>query len=86
MCNYKEFIKGINFLAKLGKCLGCRAGDGWSECPVRICALEKNVDYCFNCSEYPCELINKFRWMRKYSDDLKAKGYKEYIKEKLSKI
>jgi len=85
ICDYEEFIKGLRSLANLTLCLGCRAGDGWEECPVRKCALKKEVKYCIECNEYPCELINRFKSMRICSDELKAKGFEKYIKEKLGK-
>ena len=29
-----------------------------SECPVRICVMERNLDSCAFCSDYPCERLN----------------------------
>ncbi len=53
--------KGIN-REKL-PCLGCRSVKG--RCPVisdtcetYICATERHVDFCFKCSEFPCDKLN----------------------------
>ena len=56
--DYDEFVKGLEWLAsQIEPCKGCRMGGGWSwwpDCPVRICCSEKQVDFCYQCSEFPC--------------------------------
>jgi len=34
-------------------CVGCRCKDG--ECSVKKCCLEKELNYCFLCDEFPCD-------------------------------
>ncbi|WP_105615310.1 DUF3795 domain-containing protein [Vallitalea okinawensis] len=56
-CEYKE---------KCG-CKGCRESKGimfWGECKLAKCAIEKKLDHCGLCSNFPC-------------DDLKAFAYDE---------
>ncbi len=58
--NYKggsseETIKGLEILSKCACAFSCKGGGGWSGCPVRKCCIAKGVDFCFECSEFPCE-------------------------------
>jgi len=46
-------------------CCGCRAKTGVHfshcyECSIRLCAMEKGVDNCALCSDYPCVDIQEF--------------------------
>ena len=37
-------------------CPGCGGGDGNQSCKIAKCSMEHGgVEYCFQCSEYPCE-------------------------------
>lgn len=37
-------------------CPGCGGGEGNQSCKIAKCSMEhSNVEYCFQCSEYPCE-------------------------------
>lgn len=37
-------------------CPGCGGGEGNQSCKIARCSLEHSgVEYCFQCSEYPCE-------------------------------
>lgn len=35
-------------------------------CPVLKCAMEKNVDYCLRCNDFPCDIHYKYNYP--YSD------------------
>lgn len=40
-------------------CPGCGGGEGNQSCKIAKCSMEHdNVQYCFQCSEYPCEKYN----------------------------
>ena len=41
-------------------CTSCRDGSGNPECKIRICALEKSVEMCAFCNDYPCDKISSF--------------------------
>ncbi|MFW9915501.1 MAG: DUF3795 domain-containing protein [Candidatus Thorarchaeota archaeon] len=60
-CNFDEFMKGLQWLASQeNPCSGCRFGGGWSwwpDCPVRLCTKQKEVSFCFECSDFPCEKL-----------------------------
>ena len=47
-------------MAMGGVCTSCREGRGNPGCAVRICALEKSVETCAFCSEYPCEIFTRY--------------------------
>jgi hypothetical protein len=42
-------------------CAGCRAQNGcrlhWNECATLDCVKEKGVDFCFECGEFPCQML-----------------------------
>jgi hypothetical protein len=48
------------FLEKLqaeGGCAGCRAGGGFPQCQIRVCARERGLELCANCPDIPCDHI-----------------------------
>ncbi len=54
--NYKSFSKLLTHLTK-ANCNGCRAEHCklFKDCKVRSCSAEKGVDFCYECSEFPCK-------------------------------
>lgn len=51
--DFKEFLDHLS----LGSCKGCRAEQCklFKSCRVRACSEARNVDFCFQCNEYPCD-------------------------------
>jgi hypothetical protein len=44
-------------------CEGCKGplGTHWSEdCKMMTCAKKKGVQYCFECADFPCSILNTF--------------------------
>jgi len=46
-------------------CDGCRAATGRQigychECAIRLCGVQKHIDNCAHCGDYPCEKIESF--------------------------
>jgi len=87
--NSKETIKGLEILSKCACTFNCKGGSGWSDCPVRKCCIAKGVDFCFECSEFPCERnwsekgehANVFTASKiKRLQEMKAIGVEEWIK------
>lgn len=44
-------------------CPGCRAGEGRcpaiaAECETYLCVKQKEVDFCYQCKDFPCEKLN----------------------------
>ncbi len=54
MPDFDEFWRFLQGLASDG-CPGCRAGGGYPECQIRICARERAVDVCAWCPDFPCQ-------------------------------
>jgi hypothetical protein len=42
-------------------CKGCREQDGcrlhWGKCDTLDCVKQREVQYCFECNEFPCEML-----------------------------
>ena len=53
---YPDFKEFLNHLS-VATCQGCRKEKCklFKTCNVRVCSEEKQVDYCFQCSRFPCE-------------------------------
>ena len=41
-------------------CPGCRLENKCGECAIRDCAMERKVDYCSKCGDFPCNRISAF--------------------------
>ncbi len=51
------FIEFWQFLERLhteGGCPGCRAGGGFPQCQIRVCARERGWNLCSECAGFPC--------------------------------
>lgn len=54
----------------------CREGGGIPQCSIRACAVAKGVRVCFDCGEFPCELLSRILKRRpQHLED--AKQYKQ---------
>jgi len=48
-------------------CYGCKSEDRSQKrtskfgCNIRNCCTSKNLDFCFNCSDYPCQYLLKLK-------------------------
>lgn len=53
---YPEFREILNYFS-FGKCKGCRKEKCvlFKKCLVRECSENKRVDFCFQCSAFPCD-------------------------------
>ena len=59
---FPQFLKVLDDLESMfGACVGCKAGGGWSDCPIRKCCVEKGLESCYECDEMPCQELLKFR-------------------------
>ena len=50
-------------------CGGCRSDStypGCRICRMRECAIQKGVERCVECKEYPCRIIGEFRKFTKF--------------------
>ena len=82
---YPQFKTLLDYFTK-GNCAGCRKGDcKYPNCGVAACYKNKGVDFCFQCSEFPCDKTNfdenlKSRWM-KMNSRMKEIGVEPYYDE-----
>ena len=67
---YPDFKELLNTLAS-DNCQGCRKQvcHLFKGCKVKDCYKNKNVDYCYQCNEFPCEKTGfddnlKQRWIK----------------------
>ena len=87
LAQYDRFAE-ILALFSGASCTGCRSrGSNLSFCAARSCYREHNVDFCFQCDEYPCERNGypaEFleRW-RSYNDRMREVGVEQYYRESL---
>lgn len=52
--SYPEFVAILEYFTK-GNCLGCRFTDAPAPgCSIRACHKEHQVDFCAECSHFPC--------------------------------
>ena len=52
-------------------CPGCGGGEGNQSCKIARCSMEHNgAQYCFQCSEYPCEKYDHIDDMLMYLGEL----------------
>ena len=84
---------GLCTMRLAGHCPGC--GQGNRPCKVARCGMEHNVEYCFECPEYPCELYNHadeydsfITHLNQKADLMKAKeiGIEAYCAEQFEKM
>jgi len=76
--HFQDFSRLLEFLSQ-GTCRGCREGGCLlGDCGVRACALERGVDFCGLCADFPCENPGlpeglRERW-RKNGEILRERG------------
>jgi len=57
--SFPEFIKGLDWFLSQPECPGCKRGAGLTECPIRQCATQRQVDHCSTCPDVEtCEHYN----------------------------
>lgn len=76
-----------------GYCPGC--GQGNKPCKIARCGMEHHVEYCFQCSEYPCQCCDHagecdsfITYLHQKEDMMKAKsiGVETYCAEQSEKV
>lgn len=86
---YQGFKDILEFMAQ-GSCGGCRKqGCLFTACQVHKCVMEKGVDYCFECAEFPCAKTGmpgplEERW-RINNERMKEKGVEVFYQGTLTR-
>ena len=84
---------GLCTMRLAGHCPGC--GQGNRPCKVARCGMEHDVEYCFECPEYPCKLYDHadeydsfITHLNQKADLMKAKeiGIEAYCAEQAEKV
>jgi hypothetical protein len=83
--NYPSFKKLLDHFAQ-ASCEGCRNGSCvYPNCVVASCCKGKGVDFCFQCTEYPCDKTNFDPALKeillKINNLMKEKGIERYLEE-----
>ena len=88
----KGLAKRFELSEETIKCYGCRSdkrGPYCQTCKMSACAADRGIDFCVQCTEYPCEELKQFQSAMPHRielwDDLeriKTVGYEEWLKEK----
>ena len=62
--NFMEFQKGLAYFKKENSgCYcqePCKDGGGVPGCEIKKCAENREVEICFQCSDYPCKFVLQF--------------------------
>jgi len=83
---YPDFKELLDYFATI-ECKGCRKEKCkiFEDCKVRDCQEIKNVDLCFQCSDFPCNDTGFDQHLFKRSVDMNLRmreiGVKEYYNE-----
>lgn len=87
---YPDFKAMLDYFAA-GNCRGCRNEQCklFSGCGVRQCHQEKQIDYCHQCDDFPCDKTGfdkhlHERWI-KMNERIKAVGVEQYYDETKNK-
>jgi Protein of unknown function (DUF3795) len=83
--NYPAFKEILHQFSQ-ANCNGCRKGDcKYPNCGVAMCYKQKDIDFCFQCVDFPCEKSNfdpnlHERWIR-MNRRMKEMGVEAYYEE-----
>jgi hypothetical protein len=62
-----ELRKGLEWFLSHDECPGCRGGRGLDRCPIRICAISRRCDHCYECPDLEkCERFDQI--LKQYPD------------------
>lgn len=83
---YPEFKEQLAYFASV-ECKGCRKEKCkiFKNCKVRDCHEQKKVDYCFQCSDFPCDKTGFDQHLHQRSVDINKRmkeiGVEKYYEE-----
>lgn len=67
MCGSEDGCKAGTDPKAINVLQGFEAKIGYP-CPVLKCAIDKRVDYCFRCNDFPCEKHDGFIYHQSFLD------------------
>ena len=87
------FIEFWEFLERLhadGGCSGCRAGGGFPQCQIRLCARERGLELCSECFDFPCDHVEALgaRYPTLIADNrrLRSVGLERWLNEQEERV
>ncbi len=84
---YPDFKKLLNYFASI-ECAGCRKEKCkiFKDCKVRNCYEKKEVDFCFQCSDFPCDNTGFDQHLHKRSVDINMRMKEIGVEKYYNKI
>ena len=82
----QDFKTMLNYFASV-ECAGCRKEKCkiFKDCNVRVCHEDRKVDFCFQCSDFPCENTGFDQHLQKRSVEINLRmkeiGIENYYNE-----
>ena len=84
--DYAEFRKGLDFFSRDNTWLVCRqccrGGDG-PQCRIRDCCRQHGVDLCFECGEFPCDVVRDHSALLQRAKRYEELGRTEWLWEQV---
>ncbi len=80
---FPAFWEGLNLLAER-PCSSCRGGGGYPACPIRACALEREVTVCSACREFPCarfDMLHRYPTCMADNERMQRVGLEQWVTE-----
>lgn len=87
--DYAEFRKALDFFSKhdtwyvCRRC--CKGGDGKPDCEIRKCCKDRGLDLCFDCSEFPCRIVQENPKMVGRAKEYRQLGREEWLLQQIEK-
>ena len=83
--DFENFVKGLEWLSnETSPCIGgCRGGGGWGDCPFRKCCIEKGLKFCFECEDFPCDMVKQYGNRVKVLNEIEELGVENWIRKQL---
>jgi len=71
-------------------CPGCMGGGGNPECAIRLCAKERGLAGCWECSEDPCEKLQEidqgYAGARENRQRIRDTGLEAWLAEQAAQV
>lgn len=87
---FGEFWTFLENLQTSGGCPGCRAGGGFPECQIRLCARRLGLDLCCHCPDFPCAHVEALaaRYPTLIADNrrMQAVGLEQWLAEQEERV
>jgi hypothetical protein len=87
---FAEFWQFLQQLQADGGCAGCRAGGGYPQCQIRVCARERGMSFCSQCPDFPCARLQPLaaRYPTLMADNLRlqAVGLDRWLDEQEERV